>query len=42
MALGKSIWEGDNEFDAHPHPHEEIENCWVVAPCGMCRELISD
>ncbi|PDZ05676.1 cytidine deaminase [Bacillus cereus] len=47
MAIGKSISEGDHEFDtivavAHPHPHEEIEKCWVVAPCGMCRELISD
>lgn len=27
---------------AHPHPHENREKCWVVAPCGMCRELISD
>lgn len=27
---------------AHPHPHEEIEKCWVVSPCGMYRELISD
>lgn len=47
MALGKSISEGDHEFEtivavAHPHPHEDIEKCWVVAPCGMCRELISD
>ncbi len=47
MAIGKSISEGDHEFDtivtvAHPHPHENIEKCWVVAPCGMCRELISD
>ncbi|MFD2630235.1 cytidine deaminase [Oceanobacillus kapialis] len=47
MALGKSISEGDHEFTtivavAHPHPHEAIEKCWVVAPCGMCRELISD
>ncbi|MCH4565804.1 cytidine deaminase [Bacillus sp. ES1-5] len=47
MAIGKSISEGDHEFDtivavAHPHPHEDIEKCWVVAPCGMCRELISD
>ncbi|MFS0861174.1 cytidine deaminase [Fredinandcohnia sp. 179-A 10B2 NHS] len=47
MALGKSISEGEHEFDtivavAHPHPDEDIENCWVVAPCGMCRELISD
>jgi len=47
MAIGKAISEGDHEFEtivvvAHPHPHEEIEKCWVVAPCGMCRELISD
>ncbi|MDA1652385.1 MULTISPECIES: cytidine deaminase [unclassified Bacillus cereus group] len=46
MAIGKSISEDDHEFDtivavAHPHPHENIEKCWVVAPCGM-RELISD
>ncbi len=47
MAMGKSISEGDHEFEtivavAHPHPHENIEKCWVVAPCGMCRELVSD
>ncbi|WP_298787657.1 cytidine deaminase [uncultured Marinococcus sp.] len=47
MAMGKSISEGDHEFEtivavAHPHPHENINKCWVVAPCGMCRELISD
>ncbi|MFB4212500.1 cytidine deaminase [Shouchella sp. JSM 1781072] len=47
MALGKAISEGDHSFStivavAHPHPHEETERCWVVAPCGMCRELISD
>lgn len=47
MALGKAISEGDHEFEtivavAHPHPYEDIEKCWVVAPCGMCRELISD
>ena len=40
MAIGKSISEDDHEFDtivavAHPHPHENIEKCWVVAPCGM-------
>lgn len=47
MAIGKAISEGDNDFEtivavAHPHPHEDIEKCWVVSPCGMCRELISD
>ncbi len=47
MALGKSISKGEHEFEtivavAHPHPHEDIEKCWVVAPCGMYHELISD
>ncbi|GAB3801901.1 cytidine deaminase [Virgibacillus kimchii] len=47
MSLGKAISEGEHKFDtivavAHPHPHENIKTCWVVAPCGMCRELISD
>jgi cytidine deaminase len=47
MAIGKAISEGDSEFEtivavAHPHPHEDIDQCWVVTPCGMCRELISD
>src|SRR5690625_3363628 len=42
MAIGKSISEGEHEFDTivavdHPHPHENIEKCWVVASCGMCR-----
>lgn len=32
MAIGKSISEGDHEFEtivalAHPHPHEDIEKC---------------
>lgn len=43
----RAVSEGDYEFEtivavAHPHHHEDLENCWVVAPCGMCRELISD
>ncbi len=47
MAMGKAISEGEHEMKtivavAHPHPHEDMEDCWVVAPCGMCRELISD
>ncbi|MGE7762144.1 cytidine deaminase [Peribacillus sp. NPDC097895] len=47
VVLTAAISEGDHEFEtivavAHPHPHEDIENCLVVAPCGMCRELISD
>ncbi|SDN63591.1 cytidine deaminase [Alkalicoccus daliensis] len=47
IALGKAISEGEHTFEtivavAHPHPHEDIDACWTVAPCGMCRELISD
>ncbi|WP_306009160.1 cytidine deaminase [Bacillus sp. MMSF_3328] len=47
MAMGKAISEGEHEMKtivavAHPHPHVDMEDCWVVAPCGMCRELISD
>ncbi|MDV2582385.1 cytidine deaminase [Alkalibacillus haloalkaliphilus] len=47
IAIGKSISEGEHEFEtivavAHLHTHEDIEKCWVVSPCGMCRELISD
>lgn len=47
IAIGKAISEGEHEFEtivavAHPHPHEKIDKCWIVSPCGMCRELISD
>lgn len=47
MAMGKAISEGERGFQAivavaHPHPDDDAENCWVVSPCGMCRELISD
>lgn len=47
VAMGKAISEGERQFEtivavAHPHPHEDIDKCWVVSPCGMCRELISD
>ncbi|UII56484.1 cytidine deaminase [Cytobacillus spongiae] len=47
MAMGKAISEGEHDFEtivavAHPHHDDEKEKCWVVAPCGMCRELISD
>ena len=47
IVVGKAISEGDNEFDTivsvrHPEPDEENPEIKVVAPCGMCRELISD
>ena len=39
MAIGKSISEGDHEFDtivavAHPHPHEDIENVGLLLHVG--------
>jgi len=47
IALGKAISEGDEEIDTlvavyHPRPVFVYQEIRVVAPCGMCRELISD
>jgi cytidine deaminase len=47
VALGNALSAGARDIDtivavAHPHPHEDAEHAWVVTPCGMCRELISD
>jgi cytidine deaminase len=47
IALGRAIAEGDREFDTivavrHPQAGEADQSIRVVAPCGMCRELISD
>ena len=47
VALGRAIAEGERDFAAivavrHPHAGEADQSIRVVAPCGMCRELISD
>ena len=47
MTLGKALSEGETEFTAiaavrHPGPDEGDRTIKVVAPCGMCRELLSD
>ena len=47
MTLGKALSEGETEFTAiaavrHPGPDERDRTIKVVAPCGMCRELLSD
>ncbi|KZZ84185.1 cytidine deaminase [Bacillus sp. SJS] len=47
IAIGKAISEGFREFEAivavrHPGPDEHDREIKVVAPCGMCRELIGD
>jgi len=47
IALGKAISEGENEFTTivaamRSNQNEQQEEIYVVSPCGMCRELISD
>jgi cytidine deaminase len=47
IALGRAIAEGEREFATivavrHPHAGETDQSIRVVAPCGMCRELIGD
>lgn len=47
VALGAAYSAGDRGIDtivavAHPHPYEEATEGWVIPPCGMCREIISD
>ncbi len=47
IALGKAISEGERDFDAivavmRSDEDEADEDAFVVSPCGMCRELISD
>lgn len=47
IAIGKAISEGEKEFETiaavrHPSPEEGDRSIKVVAPCGMCRELMSD
>jgi len=47
MTLGHALSEGETEFESiaavrHPGPDEEDRSIKVVAPCGMCRELLAD
>ena len=48
VALGRAATEaGDTEVDTivavyHPGPDAADQTARVVAPCGMCRELIAD
>jgi cytidine deaminase len=47
VAIGRAIAEGERDFAAivavrHPHAGEADQAIRVVAPCGMCRELIGD
>jgi len=47
IAIGRAIAEGERDLAAivairHPHAGEADQSLRVVAPCGICRELISD
>jgi len=47
VAIGAALSSGARDVQAvvavaHPHPRDEPRSPWVVSPCGMCRELISD
>jgi cytidine deaminase len=47
IALGKAVSAGDEEIDTlvavyHPRLESADQEIRVVAPCGMCRELIAD
>lgn len=47
IALGRMISEGENEFVQvasvyHPKPDAPDQTPYVVSPCGVCREMLSD
>ncbi len=47
IALGKAISEGEHEFTTivavlRSDEDEHNQEIFVVSPCGMCRELLSD
>jgi cytidine deaminase len=47
IAIGKAVSDGDEEIGTivavcHPRPESADRAIRVVAPCGMCRELIAD
>jgi cytidine deaminase len=47
VALGRAVLEGDARIDCavavrHPKTHETDQSLAVVAPCGACREMLTD
>jgi len=47
VALGRAVLEGDATVECavairHPKPHEMDQTLAVVAPCGACREMLTD
>lgn len=47
VALGQAMAAGETEIQAivsvrHPRPREQHQDCKVVSPCGICREMLTD
>ena len=47
VALGQAMAAGETGISAivsvrHPRPREQHQDCKVVSPCGICREMLTD
>ncbi len=47
VALGQAMAAGEKAIQAivsvrHPRPREQHQDCKVVSPCGVCREMLTD
>lgn len=47
VALGQAMAAGETAIQAivsvrHPRPREQHQDCKVVSPCGICREMLTD
>ncbi|HEX6120085.1 MAG TPA: cytidine deaminase [Dongiaceae bacterium] len=47
VALGQAMAAGEQAIQAivsvrHPRPREQHQDCKVVSPCGICREMLTD
>src|ERR1700741_432141 len=47
VALGQAMAGGETGIQAivsvrHPRPREQHQDCKVVSPCGICREMLTD
>jgi cytidine deaminase len=47
VALGQAMAGGETGIEAivsvrHPRPREQHQDCKVVSPCGVCREMLTD
>ena len=47
VALGQAMAAGEKGISAivsvrHPRPREQHQDCKVVSPCGICREMLTD